>query len=84
MSYLIYGKVVKAVPLPNGKGGFHMVEPQPTFRALNYRGQRVTKLADADDYAEREDAQKAINEAQEYWKRQGYKGHIAFEIRKAK
>ena len=84
MSYLVYGKVIKPVPLPDGKGHNRIVKPQTTFRALNYQGQRVTKLADADDYAEREDAQMAIDKAEAYWESRGYKGHIAFEIRKAK
>lgn len=84
MSYLIYGKVIKSIPLPDGKGGKHIVDPQTTFRALNYTGQRVTKLSDADNYAEREDAQRVVDKAKAYWKERGYENYIAFEIRKAK
>ena len=82
--YFIYGKVVKPIPLPDGKGGEKIVEPQPTFRALNYSGARVTKLVDAGIYNEKNMAQRVIDKVQAYWEKRGYKDHILFEIRKAK
>lgn len=82
--YMIYGKVVKSMPLPDGKGGKKIVEPQATFRALNARGQRVTKLVDAAQYYEKNMAQKIVNKAKEYWEKQGYSDCIEYEIRKSK
>lgn len=84
MAYLIYGKVVKPMPLPDGKGGKKMVEPHTTFRALNYAGRRVTKLEDAGEYYEKAMAQKIIDKAQAYWDEQGYGDCVAYEIRKGK
>ena len=83
-TWRIYGKVVKPMPLPDGKGGERMVEPQSTFRALNYSGARVTKLVDAGIYNEKNMAQRVIDKVQAYWEKRGYKDHILFEIRKAK
>ena len=83
-TYLIYGKVVKSVPLTDGNCGKTIVEPQSTFRALNYSGQRVFKLADAGEYYEKSMAQKVIDKAKANWEKLGYGDCIAYEIRKAK
>lgn len=83
-AYVIYGKVIKQMPLPDGKGGKKIVEPQATFRALNARGQRVTRLADAAQYYEKSMAQKIIDKAKEYWNKLGYGDCVEYEIRKAK
>ena len=84
MAYLIYGKVIKPMSLPDGEGNEKIVEPQSTFRALNYKGQRVTKLVDAGEYYEKAMAQKVINKAQAYWDKLGYGDCVAYEIRKSK
>ena len=81
-TWLIYGKVIKAVPLPDGNGNKVIVEPQPTFRALNYSGQRVSRLADAGEYYDKEMAQKIIDKAKTWWDKQGYGDCIVYEIRK--
>lgn len=67
MAYLIYGKRTYLV---NGGG------PDKKFAALDAKGHRVTKLADAMSYAEKEDAQAIID-------KMGLDG-CEFEIRKAK
>lgn len=67
MTYLIYGK---RTCLVNGGG------PDKKFAALDAKGHRVTKLADAMSYAEKEDAQAIID-------KMGLDG-CEFEIRKAK
>lgn len=67
MAYLIYGK---RTCLVNGGG------PDKKFAALDAKGHRVTKLADAMSYAEKEDAQAIIDKI-------GLDG-CEFEIRKAK
>lgn len=67
MAYLIYGK---RTCLVNGGG------PDKKFAALDAKGHRVTKLADAMSYAEKEDAQVIID-------KMGLDG-CEFEIRKAK
>lgn len=67
MAYLIYGK---RTCLVNGGG------PDKKFAALDSRGHRVTKLADAMSYATKEDAQTIIDKL-------GLDG-CEFEIRKAK
>lgn len=67
MAYLIYGK---RTCLVNGGG------PDKKFAALDTKGHRVTKLADAMSYAEKEDAQAIID-------KMGLDG-CEFEIRKAK
>ena len=67
MAYLIYGK---RTCLINGGG------PDKKFAALDAKGHRVTKLADAMSYAEKEDAQAIID-------KMGLDG-CEFEIRKAK
>jgi hypothetical protein len=84
MAYLIYGKVVKPVSLPDGKGGRKMAEPQPTFRALNFSGQRVSRLADAGVYEDKSLAEKIINRAKKHWEEMGYKDCILYEIRRSK
>ena len=84
MTYLIYGKVIKSMPLPDGNGGKKIVEPQATFRALNYAGQRVTKLVDAGEYYDKTIAQKIIDKAQAYWDKLGYGDCVVYEIRKGK
>ncbi len=83
-AWLIYGKVIKKMPLSDGNGGKKIVEPQTTFRALNYQGRRVSKLADAGKYYEKEMAQKIVDKAQAYWDKQGYGDCVAYEIRKSK
>lgn len=67
MAYLIYGK---RTCLVNGGG------PDKKFAALDAKGHRVTKLANAMSYAEKEDAQAIID-------KMGLDG-CEFEIRKAK
>lgn len=67
MAYLIYGK---RTCLVNGGG------PDKKFAALDAKGHRVIKLADAMSYAEKEDAQAIID-------KMGLDG-CEFEIRKAK
>ena len=67
MAYLIYGK---RTCLVNGGG------PDKKFAALDAKGHRVTKLADAMSYAKKEDAQAIID-------KMGLDG-CEFEIRKAK
>ena len=67
MAYLIYGK---RTCLVNGGG------PDKKFAALDAKGHRVTKLADAMSYAEKEDAQAIID-------KMGLDG-CEFEIRKVK
>lgn len=67
MAYLIYGK---RTCLVNGGG------PDKKFAALDAKGHRVTKLADAMSYAEKEDAQAIID-------KMGLDG-CEFEIRKAR
>lgn len=83
-AWLIYGKIIKEMPLSDGNGRKKIVEPQTTFRALNYRGQRVSRLADAGKYYEKEMAQKIVDKAQAYWDEQGYGDCVAYEIRKSK
>jgi hypothetical protein len=83
-AWLIYGKVIKEMPLPDGNGGKKIVEPQATFRALNYQGQRVSRLVDAGEYYEKEMAQKIVDKAQAYWDKKGYGDCVAYEIRKSK
>lgn len=74
MSYLIYGrrtgKKVKGEPVYD-----------KTFRALNYRGVRVNKLADAGEYATKEDAQEVLDKKCKDIIEQGL---AIFEIRPAK
>lgn len=79
-TYLIYGKVVKPVTVAGG----HHLEPQTKFRALNYQGVQVSRLADADDYATKEDAQEVIDKVTARLKKNGKEDCIIFEIRKAK
>lgn len=82
--FMIYGKVVKEVPLPNGKGGIMIASPQPTFKALNQSGCRVHRLADAYEYNTKADAEKRLKKVYEYWENKGYSEHIIFDIRSVK
>ena len=82
--YIIYGKVVKDVPLPNGKGGTTIVSPQATFKALNQNGSRVHRLADAYKYETKADAEERLDRVYKYWENKGYAGHIVFDIRSVK
>ena len=81
-TWRIYGKVVKPMPLPDGKGGERMVEPQSTFRALNYRGQRVSRLKDAGEYYDENTPKQVIAKAQTWWDKRGYGDCVVYEIRK--
>lgn len=76
--WLIYGKHLK--PWVDSKNKWH--EPDATFRALNYRGVRVTKLVDAGEYATREDAQEVLDRP--LTKAKIENGEVALEIRVAK
>ena len=72
--YLIYGKRT---------GKIEKGEPvyDKTFKALDYSGIRVSKLADAGTYAERADAQEVIDtKCKEY----ADAGLCEYQIRKAK
>lgn len=73
-SWLIYGK--RTGQIVDGEPVYDKM-----FKALNYKGVRVAKLADAGTYATREDAQEVIDK-----KCKDYidKGWIQVEIRKAK
>ena len=71
--YLIYGKRTKPWKDKNG----HLLDPDKTFKALDWYGVRVNKLSDAFSYATREDAQERINKAHP-------QDGVIFEIRKAK
>jgi len=73
-AYLIYGK-------RTGKIEYGEPVYDKTFKALNYAGVRVTKLADAGTYATREDAQNVIDEKCTDYKEAGL---CEYEIRKAK
>lgn len=74
MGYLIYGKRQGLV-----------VDGEPVydkmFKALDYGGVRVTKLADAGEYATREDAQEVIDKKCAEYKNAGL---CEYQIRKAK
>ena len=75
-TYLLYGKHL--TEWVDSKGKWH--EPEATFRALDYRGVRVNRLADAGEYATKEDAEEAMQKA----KPRIEKGEVAIEIRIAK
>ena len=76
MSYLIYGKHLTKWVDSKGK----LREPEKTFRALDYNGVRVTRIADAGEYATKEDAEEALLRA----KPRINKGEVAIEIRVGK
>lgn len=76
--YLIYGKHLK--PWVDSKNKWR--EPDATFRALDYRGVRVSRLEDAGAYATREDAQEVLDRP--LTKAKIESGEVALEIRVAK
>ncbi len=77
MSYLIYGK---RTGLKNPETGEPVFDK--TFRALDSYGCRVTTLANAMAYAEKEDAQALLDKSKT--KAAIEAGLVQFEIRKAK
>lgn len=74
MPYLIYGKHTK-----EWWDGKMRQPPDKTFRAINYKGVRVTKLEDAGSFATREDAQEFLDKHAD-----PKRNDVAFEIRKVK
>lgn len=74
MGYLIYGK--RTGKIENGEPVYDKM-----FKALDYSGVRVTKLANAGEYATREDAQEVMNKKCMEYKEAGL---CEYEIRKAK
>ena len=74
MAFLIYGK--RTGKPVNGEPVYDKM-----FKALDYSGKRVVKLADAGTYATREDAQEVIDKN---CKPMIDAGLCKFEIRKAK
>lgn len=75
--YLIYGKHL--TPWIDSKGKSR--EPDKTFRALDARGVRVTKLDNAMSYATKEDAQEVLDKPGT--KARIEKGEVIFEVRRA-
>ena len=75
--YLIYGKHL--TPWVDSKKKLR--EPDKTFRALDARGVRVTRLDDAMSYATQEDAQEVLDKPGT--KARIDKGEVCFEIRRA-
>lgn len=75
-TYLVYGKRVEGY---YDSGMRKYLEPHKTFRALNYNGERVTKLEEAGSFASKEDAEQWLfdpkKKIRSQWK---------YEIRKAK
>ena len=76
MGYMIYGKVMKRY-----KTGDKYLEPQFIFRALTFRGERVSRLSNAHIYDPREEAQARIDGVM---KKHKYPDCVVFEISKAK
>lgn len=76
MPYLIYGK--RTEPWWNREKR-RWEDPDKTFRAIGYKGYRVTKLEDAGSFATREDAQEYLDNHAD-----PNKTDIAWEIRKVK
>lgn len=74
MPYLIYGKHTK-----EWWDGKMRQPPDKTFRALNYKGVRVTKLEDAGSFAEKSDAEEYLAK-----KKDPSRTDVVFEIRKVK
>lgn len=72
--YLIYGKRTEAI-LNTDTHKF--MGPDSSFRALNEKGERVSKLSDAFSFATKEDAQEFLDAHKP-------KHGVVFEIRKAK
>lgn len=83
MSYLIYGKIIKPVRLYDAALKRQAIqEPQAQYRALSYEGVRCSRIADAGEYATKEDAEMKLAEVR---KRLGQRAEcISFQIRKAK
>lgn len=75
--YLIYGKHL--TPWIDSKGKIR--EPDKTFRALDARGVRVTKLDNAMSYATKEDAQEVLDKPGT--KARIKREEVTFQIRKA-
>ena len=75
--WLIYGKHL--TPWIDSKGKLR--EPDKTFRALDARGVRVTKLDNAMSYATKEDAQEVLDKPGT--KARVEKGEVIFEVRRA-
>ena len=75
--YLIYGKHL--TPWIDSKGKLR--EPDKTFRALDARGVRVTKLDNAMSYATKEDAQEVLDKPGT--KTRIKREEVIFQIRKA-
>lgn len=73
--WIIYGK-------RTGKKVNNIPVYDKQFRALNYEGVRVSKLADADTYATKEDAQAIIDDEKN--KKLVEDGLVQYEIRRAK
>lgn len=71
--YLIYGKRIKPFTTKKGK----VLGPDKQFRALDARGVRVSRLADAMSYATKEDAQEIIDRTLKQ------RDDVTFEIRRA-
>ena len=74
--FLIYGKVTKSCALAQ--------KPFRTFKVLNYQGVPVNRLAQAESYATKEDAQEKIDKALERLQKMGLRDCVEFQIRKAK
>lgn len=74
MGYLIYGK-------RTGQKVNNEPIYDKTFRALDYEGRRVIKLADAGEYATKEDAQEVLDKKAKTKIEQGL---CVFEIRPAR
>ena len=75
--FLIYGKHLTT--WVDSKGKWH--DPDSRFAALNARGVRVSRLADAMSYATKEDAQEVLNKPG--IKARIDRGEICFDIRRA-
>lgn len=76
MTYLIYGKHTKEWW---NKQRRRWEDPDKTFRAIDYKGVRVTKLENAASFATKEDAQDYLDKYAD-----PNRDDVAFEIRKAK
>ncbi len=72
--YLVYGKRTEAI---YNTDTHKYMGPDSSFRAINEKGERVTKLDDAFSFATKEDAQDFLNA---HKPKQG----VVFEIRKVK
>jgi hypothetical protein len=77
MAWLLYGKRTGLVNTKTGKP-----EYDATFRALNAKGVRVSKLVDAMAYAEKSDIEAILNKPKN--KEAIDAGLVEFDIRPAK